>query len=651
MQGTRVPGHIRNAVTLTALAIALSGCLMGNEKAKSNEEIAMDNRLTGSVGDGPVAGATLRLRRNDGELVAEFISDANASYDVTIQTKARNYPLTIEASGGTDLVTNTAPDFDMTSVVLDSADRTIANVNPFTTIALEMALEMPGGINKENIDLAESYVTAELSSGLSTLIAAGPIHGSIDAGNVAEIVKSSEALAEIIRRARNLHVMYNRPTSGNQVLRAIASDLTDSMLDGQGSSRTEPRTSAIATVVAALVYLESMQNELRVNGADAMAAMDAAIMQTTDGTATTMVEDIAATADMILAVRLGLSAILAVDNNAKVAQLNAAFAGVQPGMDAVLIRSLVPTDYQQTLEASVVVIAGADDTVIDTINSVARAGVDEPNVNQAPTISGSPIRSVVADSTYSFTPSAADPEGDALTFSIVNRPSWASFSTATGRMSGTPTSANVGSFNNIIISVTDGEFVAALATFAINVISNNAAPTISGVPSTQASVNALYSFTPTASDSNGDALTFSVTGLPAWASFNSSTGRISGTPTAANVGTYSNIRITVSDGSLSSALAAFSITVNSISLGSVTLDWLPPTENEDGTALTDLAGYRFYWGTTPGSYTNSVTLNNPGLTTFVVENLAPGSYEFVATSFNASGVESAYSNPAIKVVP
>ena len=82
----------------------------------------------------------------------------------------------------------------------------------------------------------------------------------------------------------------------------------------------------------------------------------------------------------------------------------------------------------------------------------------------------------------------------------------------------------------------------------------------------------------------------------------------------------------------------------------MTLNWTAPTENEDGTPLTDLAGYRIYWGTTPGSYPDSVTLDNPGLTTHVVENLAPGTYEFVATSFNTAGVESSYSNPATKTV-
>ena len=73
-------------------------------------------------------------------------------------------------------------------------------------------------------------------------------------------------------------------------------------------------------------------------------------------------------------------------------------------------------------------------------------------------------------------------------------------------------------------------------------------------------------------------------------------------------------------------------------------------QNEDGTALTDLSGYKLYWGTTPGSYSNSVTIDDAGTTIYVVDNLSPGTYEFVATSFNAAGVESGYSSPATKVL-
>ena len=143
---------------------------------------------------------------------------------------------------------------------------------------------------------------------------------------------------------------------------------------------------------------------------------------------------------------------------------------------------------------------------------------------------------------------------------------------------------------------------------------------------------------------------FSAANLPGWANFNTASGGISGTPGDADVGIASNIRITVTDGSSSVTLGPFSITVTSISLGSATLSWTPPTENEDGTAIIDLAGYRIYWGTTPGSYPNSVTINNPGVVMFVVENLVPGSYEFAVTAFNTAGVESVYSNTATKIV-
>jgi hypothetical protein len=64
----------------------------------------------------------------------------------------------------------------------------------------------------------------------------------------------------------------------------------------------------------------------------------------------------------------------------------------------------------------------------------------------------------------------------------------------------------------------------------------------------------------------------------------------------------------------------------------------------------DLAGYRIYWGTTPGVYTNSATIDTIGTTTYMVQNLSPGTYEFVATAYNTAGVESRYSSPATKVL-
>jgi len=178
----------------------------------------------------------------------------------------------------------------------------------------------------------------------------------------------------------------------------------------------------------------------------------------------------------------------------------------------------------------------------------------------------------------------------------------------------------------------------------------NGAPTISGNPATAVRMGEAYAFTPSASDPEGDTLTFSVQNMPRWAAFEAATGELSGSPTLGDVGTYNGVTISVSDGQSSASLSAYSITVNQVSLGSATLSWTAPTQNEDGSPLTDLAGFKIYYGTNTGSYSTSIRIDNPGIATYVVENLTPTTYYFVSTAFNASGVESAFSNEAVKVV-
>ncbi len=174
--------------------------------------------------------------------------------------------------------------------------------------------------------------------------------------------------------------------------------------------------------------------------------------------------------------------------------------------------------------------------------------------------------------------------------------------------------------------------------------------TISGRPLTAVMQDTAYSFTPNVSDTDGDMLTFSVANLPVWATFNPSTGRLSGTPTPAHLGIYSNIRISASDGSANADLAAFSIQVVATATGSATLTWNPPTQNTDGSALTNLGGYKIYWGTTHGSYANSVTVDSPGLATYVVGQLTPAEWYFTVTAVTNTGVESGLSNVLSKQV-
>jgi putative Ig domain-containing protein len=180
--------------------------------------------------------------------------------------------------------------------------------------------------------------------------------------------------------------------------------------------------------------------------------------------------------------------------------------------------------------------------------------------------------------------------------------------------------------------------------------STNHAPTISGTPTAAVNASSPYTFTPTAADSDGDTLAFTIQNKPAWASFNTTTGRLSGTPAAADVGTYSNISIAVSDGQASTALGAFAIAVTTVANGRATLSWTAPTENTDGTTLSNLAGYRIRYGTSASSLTSTILVDNASVTTYVVENLSPATWYFAVTAVNSQGAESTNSNVASKQI-
>jgi len=302
----------------------------------------------------------------------------------------------------------------------------------------------------------------------------------------------------------------------------------------------------------------------------------------------------------------------------------------------------------------------AQPTVTVTATSVADTGVSASaqvtiiaNATVPPTISGTPQSTASVGSAYSFTPTASSPRsGATLTFTLANGPTWASFNSATGALTGTPGSNNVGATSGITISVDDGTASASLAPFTITVIGSATPPTISGTPPTSVAAGSAYAFTPTASTPRiGSTLTFSISNAPSWATFNASTGQLSGTPTSSNIGTYANVIISVSDGTASASLAAFTITVNSGSTGSATLTWTAPTTRTDGSTLTNLAGFNIYYGTAVGNYGTKVPVPGTGVLTYVVSNLPSGTYYFVATAYDANGIESAYTNPVSTTIP
>jgi hypothetical protein len=169
----------------------------------------------------------------------------------------------------------------------------------------------------------------------------------------------------------------------------------------------------------------------------------------------------------------------------------------------------------------------------------------------------------------------------------------------------------------------------------------NTAPLLSGTPAPSATVDVQYSFRPQAQDPDGDTMRYTVRNKPSWASFNETTGRLYGTPAETDTGIYEDIVISVSDGQTTSSLMPFAIEVEAFSFGSATLSWSIPTKRTDGSSLAgNLAGYHVYYGQTSRDYANKITLNNAGLSSYIVDNLSAGRWYFVVTAFDKEGIES-----------
>ncbi|MCS0048817.1 tandem-95 repeat protein [Vibrio antiquarius] len=233
-----------------------------------------------------------------------------------------------------------------------------------------------------------------------------------------------------------------------------------------------------------------------------------------------------------------------------------------------------------------IVISVSDGTISSSLSAFS---ITVNNVNDAPVISGSPATQVNEDSTYLFTPQVSDVDSQAFTFSIVNKPSWASFDASTGTLSGTPDNGDVGKYQGIVISVSDGLTTTMLNRFSIVVNNINDAPVISGTPALTVNEGSTYRFALQASDVDSSSLSFSIRNKPSWATFDRATGLLSGTPENEHVGSTNNIVISVSDGELSASLAAFSITVINVNDEPMAVnDTYVFTESNDGSYLLDV---------------------------------------------------------------
>ncbi len=129
-------------------------------------------------------------------------------------------------------------------------------------------------------------------------------------------------------------------------------------------------------------------------------------------------------------------------------------------------------------------------------------------------------------------------------------------------------------------------------------------------------------------------------GSSAAATSTTSTGTTGSSPqTSADAGTSTSGSSTTS-GSTTSGSTPPSTPVAGTS---VTLGWVAPTENNNGSPITDLAGYKIHYGVTSQDYTKVVAVSNPSLSRYVLDSLESGTYFFAITAYNSKGIESTLS--------
>ncbi|TMM45437.1 Ig-like domain-containing protein [Colwellia ponticola] len=186
------------------------------------------------------------------------------------------------------------------------------------------------------------------------------------------------------------------------------------------------------------------------------------------------------------------------------------------------------------------------------------------NTNDAPVISGSPATTVAEDAAYSFIPTVTDVDtGDTKTFSITNKPSWATFSSATGALTGTPGNGNSGVFSGIVITVSDTDTSSAsLAAFSITVKKVNDVP-VANSESISVDEDGVTTFMLSVSDLDGDVLAITITSLPSNGSLEQVGDNWQYTPGANYFGDDS-FNFIANDGEVDSTQATVSITVNPV---------------------------------------------------------------------------------------
>jgi hypothetical protein len=254
-----------------------------------------------------------------------------------------------------------------------------------------------------------------------------------------------------------------------------------------------------------------------------------------------------------------------------------------------------------------------------------------------PSIARGTTRQFTATGTYS----------DGSTQNLTDTVTWSSSSTGAATISnavgskGLATSVAAGS--TVITAASGG--VSATTSLTVTPATLTAIAVTPANPSVATGATAQFTATGTYSDGSTQNITASVT----WSVANGALASVSNASGSKGLATGIAGGATTVAATLSGVSGSTGITVLAPTTGSIALAWDAATTYSDGSPITDVAGYKVYYGTSPGSYSSSIDVGN--VTTYTITNLPSGVYYVAVTVRNLSGSESPYSNEVSKTVP
>jgi hypothetical protein len=229
---------------------------------------------------------------------------------------------------------------------------------------------------------------------------------------------------------------------------------------------------------------------------------------------------------------------------------------IHPTSGQVTFNDPADGDYSVTILAVDGFGGQTEQTFVLTVGAVATN-------SGSPVILSTPVTEAVSGSLYLYLPLAQDPDGDLLSWSLVQSPTGMTIHLTSGRIDWTPTSAQLGP-HTVLVKVSDGNggFATQLYTIEVSAVLGNRAPLITSSPSFLGTQDMEYSYNLTALDLDGDPITFGLVSGPAGLTV-SSAGAVRWTPSDSDLGVH-RIKLRATDASGASGLQTYDLEIRGL---------------------------------------------------------------------------------------